>query len=68
MSFLSVVNLSKAASMAALSVFESTTRKFFWLSGGGVTCFQSIVLGRGEGWIRGSQAGYVRRCLRGATP
>lgn len=29
MSFLSVVNLSKAASIAALSVLASTTRKFF---------------------------------------
>ncbi len=39
MSFLSVVNLSKAASMAAFSVLASTTRKFFWLSGGAVTCW-----------------------------
>jgi hypothetical protein len=34
----SCVNLSNAASMAEFSVFASTTRKFFWLSGGCVTC------------------------------
>jgi hypothetical protein len=39
MSFLSSVNLSNAASMAALSVFPSTTRKFFCESGGGLTCY-----------------------------
>jgi hypothetical protein len=33
-----VVKLSNAASMAAVSVLASTTRKFFWLSGGCVTC------------------------------
>jgi hypothetical protein len=38
MSLRSVVNLSKAASMAEFSVLASTTRKFFWLSGGCVTC------------------------------
>ena len=38
MSLRSWVNLSNAASMAEVSVFASTTRKFFWLSGGCVTC------------------------------
>jgi len=38
MSFLSVVKRSNAASMAALSVFASTTKKFFCESGGAVTC------------------------------
>jgi hypothetical protein len=38
MSFRSVVNRSKVASIVALSVLLSTTRKFFWLSGGAVTC------------------------------
>jgi hypothetical protein len=38
MSFLSVVNLSNASSMVALSVLLSTTRKFFCESGGEVTC------------------------------
>jgi hypothetical protein len=42
MSFLSVVNLSKASSIAVLSVLLSTTRKFFWESGGWVTCYISI--------------------------
>jgi hypothetical protein len=37
-SFLSVVKRSNADSMAALSVLLSTTKKFFWLSGGDVTC------------------------------
>ena len=41
-SFLSVVNLSKASSIAALSVLLSTTRKFFCESGGCVTCYISI--------------------------
>jgi len=45
MSFLSVVNLSNAASIAALSVLASTTRKFFWLSGGAVTCYRGYELG-----------------------
>lgn len=40
MSFLSVVNRSKAAWIVALSVLASTTRKFFWLSGGAVTCYR----------------------------
>lgn len=39
MSLRSSVNLSKAASMADVSVLLSTTRKFFWLSGGCVTCY-----------------------------
>lgn len=38
MSLRSVVNLSKVASIVALSVLLSTTRKFFCESGGGVTC------------------------------
>lgn len=42
MSFLSVVKRSKAASMAALSVLASTTRKFFWESGGAVTCCSGL--------------------------
>lgn len=42
MSLRSCVNESKAASMAALSVLPSTTRKFFWLSGGGVTCWRGM--------------------------
>jgi hypothetical protein len=41
-SFLSVVNLSKASSIAVLSVLLSTTRKFFCESGGCVTCYISI--------------------------
>jgi hypothetical protein len=41
-SFLSVVNLSKASSIAALSVLLSTTRKFFCESGGCVTCYIHI--------------------------
>lgn len=44
MSFLSDVKRSKAASMAAVSVLASTTRKFFWLSGGGVTCCRRITV------------------------
>ena len=43
MSFLSVVNLLKASSMAALSVLLSTTRKFFCESGGGVTCYLALL-------------------------
>jgi len=39
MSFLSVVKRTNASSMAALSVLLSTTKKFFWLSGGAVTCY-----------------------------
>jgi hypothetical protein len=38
MSLRSWVNFSKAAWMVASSVLASTTRKFFWLSGGLVTC------------------------------
>jgi hypothetical protein len=38
MSLRSCVKLSKAFSIAAFSVFASTTRKFFWASGGCVTC------------------------------
>lgn len=38
MSFLSRVNLSNACSIVDVSVLASTTRKFFWASGGGVTC------------------------------
>jgi len=38
MSLRSCVKRSKASSMAASSVFWSTTRKFFWASGGAVTC------------------------------
>jgi hypothetical protein len=37
-SFLSLVKRTKAASIAAVSVLASTTRKFFWESGGAVTC------------------------------
>lgn len=43
-SFLLSVKLSKAASIAAVSVFESTTRKFFWASGGVVTCYMALEL------------------------
>lgn len=39
MSLRSVVNRSKAASMAELSVLLSTTKKFFCASGPGVTCY-----------------------------
>jgi len=39
MSLRSVVKESKAASMAAFEVLASTTRKFFWLEGAGVTCW-----------------------------
>jgi len=46
-SFLSVVNLSKASSIAALSVLLSTTRKFFCESGGCVTCYISIRIAAG---------------------
>ena len=38
MSFLWCVYLSKACSMVEVSVLASTTRKFFWASGGCVTC------------------------------
>ena len=38
MSLRSVVKRSKAASMDAVSVLPSTTRKFFCESGGFVTC------------------------------
>lgn len=38
MSFLSRVNLSNACSIVGVSVLASTTRKFFWASGDGVTC------------------------------
>lgn len=38
MSLRSLVKRSKAASMADVSVLPSTTKKFFWLSGGWVTC------------------------------
>ena len=41
-SFLSVVNFSKASSIAALSVLLSTTRKFFCESGGAVTCYPRV--------------------------
>jgi hypothetical protein len=44
MSFLSEVNLSNAASIAALSVLLSTTRKFFCESGGAVTCCRKAPL------------------------
>ena len=37
MSFLSRVNLSNICSIVDVSVLASTTRKFFWASGGGVT-------------------------------
>jgi uncharacterized protein YjhX (UPF0386 family) len=43
MSLRSEVKRSKAASMAALSVFASTTRKFFCASGGDVTCWTRSV-------------------------
>lgn len=39
MSFRSTVKRSNAASMALFSVLLSTTRKFFWESGGCVTCY-----------------------------
>ena len=43
MSLRSCVKLSKAASMALVSVFWSTTMKFFCESGGAVTCYDHIV-------------------------
>jgi hypothetical protein len=46
MSFLLSVKLSKAASMAEVSVFASTTRKFFWASGGAVTCYTNRLLAK----------------------
>lgn len=42
MSFLFRVNLSNACSIVDVSVFASTTRKFLWASGGGVTCYGLI--------------------------
>jgi hypothetical protein len=39
MSFLSSVKFRKAPSIAEVSVFESTTRKLLWESGGSVTCY-----------------------------
>ena len=42
MSLRSCVKQWKAASIAALSVLESTTRKFFCESGGGVTCYLRV--------------------------
>jgi len=42
MSFLSIVNLSNAASIAEFSVLLSTTRKFFCESGGVVTCYMRL--------------------------
>lgn len=38
MSFLSVVKRSNVSSIVGVSVFGSTTRKFFCESGGAVTC------------------------------
>lgn len=42
MSFRSCVYRSKACSMIEVSVLASTTRKFFWASGGSVTCYASF--------------------------
>jgi hypothetical protein len=63
MSLRSWVNLSNAASMAAVSVLASTTRKFFWLSGGCVTCWNGCQV-----WDVGERGGreVVRLRLRGA--
>jgi hypothetical protein len=66
MSFLSVENLSNAASIVALSVLTSTTRKFFWLSGGAVTCCRANVLGSIGSADRGRR--YARRCQQEAAP
>ena len=38
-SFRSLVKRSKACSIVEVSVFGSTTKKFFCASGGGVTCY-----------------------------
>lgn len=43
MSFRSWVYESNAFSIAEVSVFWSTTRKFRWASGGSVTCYRFFV-------------------------
>lgn len=43
-SFLVLVNSVNAFSIAAVSVLESTTRKFRVESGGGVTCFGYLLV------------------------
>ena len=43
MSLRSFVKRSNACSIVAFSVLASTTRKFFWLSGAGVTCCSGLV-------------------------
>ena len=59
-SFLSFVNLSKASSIAALSVLLSTTRKFFCESGGAVTCYSKVNIRH----IIPIQGGYfIHQCL-----
>lgn len=57
MSLRSVVNLSKAASMAALSVLLSTTRKFFCASGPCVTCCGDLVSGCQRSKIKDQRRG-----------
>lgn len=69
MSLRSVVNFSKADSMAEVSVLASTTRKFFWLSGGEVTCWRGeggeVSIGRGEGVGGGLGEENIHQCRRG---
>ena len=52
-SFLSRVNLSNVCSIVDVSVLASTTRKFLWASGGGVTCC----------WLIGGQCSYDMKIL-----
>lgn len=60
MSFLSVVNLSNAASIAEFSVLLSTTRKFFCESGGVVTCYMG--LNQKIGPLQKIKRSFVRQC------
>jgi len=60
MSFLSVVNLSNAASIAEFSVLLSTTRKFFCESGGVVTCY--IGLNQKIGRLQRIKRSFARQC------
>ncbi len=44
------VKFSNAVSITESSVFASTTRKFFWESGGAVTCCSNITLLAEDCW------------------
>ena len=76
MSLRSVVKRSKAASMAALSILLSTTRKFFCASGPGVTCCGqdklSVAVGSQRRGLEKDEEQremlYVRQCRPAAVP